>query len=278
MRRLIARILPSGLKHLLHYTHNSVLDGIDFVTGRCIPMVPPRRKIFIGGGDFQAAGTAFLKTLERHTLIKPSAHILDMGSGQGRMALPLTGYLEPTGEYHGVEIVPSAVDWCNKEYADLKNFHFHHADIHNNYYNPDGKLTAAHYRFPFADNSFDLTFLTSVFTHMYTPAIEQYLAEIYRCLKPGGECLATFFLLNDLSIAASASAQARLRFEHAVDGLSATTTPKNPEDAIAVNEAYLTDLLAQKGFTVNTIRYGYWTGQAPAETFQDFIVATANKD
>ena len=39
-------------------------------------------------------------------------------------------------------------------------------------------------RLPFADNRFDLVFSKSVLEHIHKP--RQYLAEIYRVLKPGG--------------------------------------------------------------------------------------------
>ena len=57
------------------------------------------------------------------------------------------------------------------------------------------RLTA----FPCADNSFDLVFLTSVFTHMFAGDVENYLSEISRVLKPGGKCLITWFLLDEVS-------------------------------------------------------------------------------
>ena len=37
-------------------------------------------------------------------------------------------------------------------------------------------------------------FLTSVFTHLLPHDLTHYLAEINRVLRPGGRCVATFFL------------------------------------------------------------------------------------
>ena len=50
---------------------------------------------------------------------------------------------------------------------------------------------------PFADDSFDFVFLTSVFTHMMPHESAHYLREIGRVLAPGGRCVSTWFLLTD---------------------------------------------------------------------------------
>tara|TARA_B110000093_G_scaffold162829_1_gene185185 strand:+ start:628 stop:792 length:165 start_codon:yes stop_codon:yes gene_type:complete len=54
------------------------------------------------------------------------------------MALPLTGFLSAEGNYTGLEIVKTSVDWCEQVYVAHENFTFHHADVFNSYYNPEG--------------------------------------------------------------------------------------------------------------------------------------------
>lgn len=68
----------------------------------------------------------------------PGGQVLDISSVQGRMALPLTGFLSAEGNYTGLEIVKSSVDWCEQVYVAHENFTFHHADVFNSYYNPEG--------------------------------------------------------------------------------------------------------------------------------------------
>src|SRR5205807_8842570 len=105
-------------------------------------------------------------------------HMLDVGSGTGRMARPLTRYLKG-GSYEGIDIVARSVQWCQRTYASrYPNFRFHFADIYNKVYNPDGKHKASEYRLPFETSSFDFFFLTSVFTHMLPQDMEHYLSEV----------------------------------------------------------------------------------------------------
>jgi len=97
------------------------------------------------------------------------------------MAAPLTRYLHEKGAYDGLDIVKQGVDWCNKHiHRRHPNFNFHHADIYNKQYNPNGKLRATDFRFPFPDDSYDFVFLTSVFTHILVDDVEHYTDEIRR--------------------------------------------------------------------------------------------------
>ena len=68
------------------------------------PDVPPKRLDFIGGGPYLEIGQEFFQYFMEAGL-KPHHKVLDIGSGLGRMARPLVGYLDPDSEYHGVDIV-----------------------------------------------------------------------------------------------------------------------------------------------------------------------------
>ena len=45
-------------------------------------------------------------------------------------------------------------------------------------YNPNGKFESKTFKFPYEDNYFDFVYLLSVFTHMYTPDIENFLKKL----------------------------------------------------------------------------------------------------
>ena len=178
--------IPPAIKRSLKYIADSVLDLVEHLLGRRNPMVPARRHTFIGRGEFVQDGDAFLKTLIKLVDLSPDHEVLDIGSGQGRVALPLTRFLSLSGSYYGLEIVKSGVEWCNTVYRSHNNFTFIHADVYNSFYNDAGQYQGSEYQFPFSDNKFDVIFLASVFTHMHPNDIAQYLREIARCLKPGG--------------------------------------------------------------------------------------------
>ncbi len=231
------------------------------------PRVPPRAQTFIGGGDFESVGNNFFEILKRHGL-KPDMNILDVGCGQGRMARPLVGFLD-RGSYTGFDIVKDGIDWCQKHYSDVPNFTFQHAPIFNKRYNKSGSVKASDYVFPYPDNSFDLIFLTSVFTHMFADDVQNYLAEISRILKPGSKCLITWFLLNDESMNAE---NPFYDFAFDFDTVSKTTTPKSPEAAIAFVEAFVRNLYEKYGLKISDIEFGTWAQPDSPYQLQDMVI------
>jgi SAM-dependent methyltransferase len=161
-------------------------DMLDALRGSRDRGLPPRRlQVAVGGGDFLAVGQEFRRHFVELGLLAPHHDVLDVGSGSGRMAYALRDWL--TGTYQGFDVVPEAVDWCRREITPRHpNFEFQVADIRSERYNPSGRHEAAEYRFPYEDASFDFAFLTSVFTHLQRPAVDNYVAELARVLRPGG--------------------------------------------------------------------------------------------
>ena len=231
------------------------------------PRVPPRRQTFIGGGDFVSVGNDFLRQLKHHGLT-PQMKVLDVGCGQGRMARPMTEFL--TGRYEGFDIDKSGIEWCRDNYKDAPNFTFHHADVFNARYNKGGKTPAKDFRFPFEDNGFDRVFLTSVFTHMFKDDVENYLSEIARVLKPGGSCLITWFLLDEIS---RQSQHPVMNFAYEVDAVSRTTVKSNPEAAIAFDLDFIRGLYEELGLHIESIEHGKWGRPDSSYDLQDMIVA-----
>lgn len=173
-----------------------VADALDTLRGRRDSELPPRRlQLAVGGGDFREIGEHFRELFVELGGLEPDHDVLDVGSGSGRMAFALKGWL--SGRYEGFDVVPEAVEWCRRHIASRHpNFNFQVADIRSERYNPRGGYEADDYVFPYEDASFDFAYLTSVFTHLQRPAVENYLGELARVLRPGGRCLATYFLMN----------------------------------------------------------------------------------
>jgi SAM-dependent methyltransferase len=243
-------------------------DALDRLGGRHDPLVPPRRMQFVGAGDFVAVGDEFLGHLVELAGLRPDSDVLDVGCGIGRIARPLAGYLT-TGAYAGFDVEPLGIEWCRARYPE--RFRFDLADLRNGRYRPGGARSAAEYRFPHHDATFDVAVMTSVLTHLPAPEAERYLAEARRVLRPGGRLLATFFLLDDGSRAALAAGRAAIAFG-AADGPTAVADPALPEEAVAHDEAWVRERL-----DVLAIERGGWRGAstAPARSFQDIVVACA---
>jgi len=272
--RELRQRLPTPVKRAVRGIYNVVLDLAEGALGLRDDLTPPRRMIFVGDGDFKKVGQEFLSYFVELGRLQRDARVLDVGSGIGRMAVPLTGYLSPEGEYWGIDIVRDGIQWCIDHIAPrFPNFHFQHADVFNGLYNPGGGLRARDYRFPFADQYFDFVFLTSVFTHMLPADLRNYLSEISRVLRPRGNAVVTFFLLNSESRALVAAGESRLSFRYAVEGCL-TVDAQNPESAVAYDEGAVRALFSQHGFELEEpIRFGSWCGRKSYLSFQDIVLA-----
>jgi len=238
------------------------LAGLDALRPIKAPRVPPRRLTSIGGGDFIGLGESFIDKLVSSGL-RPDSTVLDIGSGQGRMARPLVAHLTQ-GRYEGFDIDAHAVTWAQAAYADITRFQFQWLDVFNSRYNPDGQRGDV--RFPYADNIFDAVIVASVFTHMRETRIANYIAEMARVMEPGGMALVTAFLRES-----NAPPRDRLGFVHRIDDHSWTTLPEMPEAAIALRESWFREQLSANGLVIRELDRGTCFHRG-GTTLQDFFL------
>ena len=276
MKTSLVRLIPDFIQPALRKIYYFPLDLVDQLKTRDT-MVPPRSMIFIGSGDFEKIGEEFKYYFTELGHLNPTDRVLDVGCGIGRMAIPLTSYLSPSGGYWGFDIVKSGITWCQKHISKkFSHFHFLHSDIYSQMYNPRGKLHADRYRFPFENNFFDFVFLTSVFTHMLPADLENYLGEISRVLKPGGRCFITFFILNAESLSLIRSGRSKIKFQYKIEGCL-SDNHKVPETALAYEESILLQLFKKYYLTVvQPIHYGFWCQRENFLTFQDVVITQKN--
>ena len=274
--------IPRPVRWALRKLYFLPVDLMDRVSGERGEMLPAKSEIFVGSvGGFVKSGKTFVDRLIELAELRPDSKVLDVGSGIGRLAIPLTEYLSSEGSYDGLDIVRSGIEWCNENVATKhSNFHFTLADVFNREYNPKGRIPASEYQFPYPDATFDLVALMSVFTHMLPPEMEHYLHEIRRVLKPGGRCFATYFLINDESKQLIETGESSLRFNHDL-GSYWLVSRTVPELSVGYEEQYVCDVYAKSvPFAQTTIHYGGWCGRPPLWSEesgpgdQDIVVAT----
>lgn len=271
---MIRQFLPAPVRRSARRTYNAVLDQLDRVTGRHDPLVPPRNLNYIGDGDYKGVAEHFFSHLVKIVGLQRNDRVLDIGSGLGRMAIPLTQYLSSSGSYEGIEIVPRGVEWSQREITSrYPNFRFTHAEIYNKMYNPAGKYKASEYPFPFEDNAFDFVFATSVFTHMYPADVAHYLSEIARVLRSDGTSFTTFFVLTPESRGLLATGQSSQKFMYQGDGYM-TVNEEVPENAIAFEESAVRRMHGESCLKIaDPIHYGWWSGRKGSASYQDIVLA-----
>jgi len=265
--RLAAKVVAKGIALLPDPVRYHVIDRAGLLLGQRDELTPPcwmfhdadRMDGSRNLREFIAIGESMISWLIERGL-EPTDRVLDVGSGIGRMALPLTGYLTGSGSYDGIEIDPFKVRYCRRTVGrQHSNFRFHHADVYNKYYNPRGRLAAAKYRFPFEDESFDFVFLVSVFTHMLPVDVEHYLSEITRVMAKGATCAASFWLIE----------KKKGPPLHDYSEFCEIFRLEVPEHGVHYIESYIRDLYRGVGLTINDIDYG-----SRSKRQQDTVIAS----
>lgn len=246
-------------------------------------LIPTPELVTDGSSSLAAyidVGAHFRRLLKEHIPMRPDMQVLEMGSSIGRISRQFCLLLSEKGSFTGIDIMPTQVAWCNEHIASrFPWFRFITADIYNAEYNPDGKVKASAYRFPFEDNSLDLVVLTSVFTHMLRQDIAHYLKEIQRVLTPGGWCFSTFFMYSQDELARISLQDANPIFSFPIfqrNGRILAVCADNNciEEAIAYKDQFVLEMFSSAELKISKQLPGNWLKRVPpCFSYQDIVIA-----
>ena len=138
-----------------------------------------------------ASGVELAKLLSDLGVWKDGDRIVEIGSGNGRLAMGLYGH---TVEYQGLEIIEPCVTFCQAAFRGIPGFAFRHVDMKNGRYWYHGALDPAKDSYPVEDGWADVVLALSVFSHTGTLAVANHLySEMVRIAKPGGLVFTTWY-------------------------------------------------------------------------------------
>jgi SAM-dependent methyltransferase len=212
-------------------------------------VVLPHDNLRFCGADFKddayflASARADADRLVRLCGLTPESRVVDIGCGPGRLPIGILDRIGGVEDYLGIDVDRTSVEWCEK-YIAAKHpaFRFHHLDIQNSRYNPDGARIDEGLRFPVQDDGADIVYLYSVFSHMVERDVRIYLKEIRRVLAPDGVVFFTSFVEEDVPDMSVNPAQYRQEWE-------------GPLHCVRYDKSFLESLLEECGFRMDRFEY-----------------------
>ena len=120
----------------------------------------------------------YLEALDHHGFDpRDFSRILDFGVGLTRL---IRHYYPFKAELHGCDVTANAVDYCQSCCSDRLNV----------------KLTELSPPLPYDDGYFDYIYANSVFTHIQTEYLHDWIAELARITRPGGCVIVSLYSTN----------------------------------------------------------------------------------
>lgn len=261
--------IPPGLRMLLRRLIYLPSDAWQQVTNRDA-MIPSKGDIYTGSGNFIQSGQKFTELLTEYCDLSSESKILDIGSGIGRLAIPLTEVIKEKGSYQGFDVVEKGIKWCQKHISQSHpHFSFMHVDLANSLYKNAG-LNATDFDFPYMEEQFDLSASISVYTHLLPNELKNYLKETRRVGRRSSKHLASFFLYESKS-ELTHNPEFQFKFPNEECFLM---DEKVPHANVAYEKSYLFDLIEKKyGYKILHYLPGNWHNREEETVdFQDILI------
>jgi SAM-dependent methyltransferase len=226
-------------------------------------LVPPR-DLWIGPDDaishYYRWVWEYLAYLTLVADLQREQAVLELGCGHGRTCRGLLSYMRSPGRYVGLDVDRVRLEDARRRITvRWPNFEFVWADVRSREYNPDGRIDAASYRFPFEDATFDVIYAASLFTHLLPDEVPNYFRESRRVLRHGGRCLFSVFLLDEYR-GPGTTTSPLYQFDHPMPAHPgvAVRDAKFPDTAAAYSRSALERFAEQAGLRIASVLPGLW--------------------
>ena len=130
------------------------------------------------GGEFKAAGLIACDLL-RYYGLQDTHHLIDVGCGSGRIAIPLSQQYQ--GSYQGMDVLKELVDYA-EQHCQRPDWCF---------------LQSDGFTIPAEPKSADFIIFFSVFTHLLHEESFHYLQQSAKILRPNGKIIFSFLEFAD---------------------------------------------------------------------------------
>jgi SAM-dependent methyltransferase len=211
---------------------------------------------------------ALIKCFARNESLK----IIDFGCGHGKLAPVSVFFTHPEGEYLGIDIQESYINYCRRKYSQLPRVRFHVSKDYNPLYSLQQQSAVAESKsygddWNIPPDSADIVMALSVFTHLQEADALGYIDKIHTIVKPNALAILTChiveeprkqpgFIFNYNPFLVSLF-KFTTPLPHSYNWF--TCNPALPESGIAMNMAGLNSMIQGK-FKVELIMRGSTTG------------------
>jgi SAM-dependent methyltransferase len=118
--------------------------------------------------------------------------VLDVGCGV-KFTQAILNHGIPIKSYTGVDVYREMIDFLRSN-VDNPRFEYHHVDVRNDLYSPDGPPMTVGTDLGLGDRTFDVICLYSVFTHLPPSDYVTMLKLVRRHSRPDGRLVYTLFI------------------------------------------------------------------------------------
>ena len=263
METLLRKLVPSTVLVARNPLFSAASYLVDSTYGRYaewrtgVKMPPLRYIVRTGVGNnilfphlyYATAGHRVWQYFFSAGLANLESHIVDIGCGCGKSAAALRDFSYAdarfSGHYYGFDIDAALIDWCRSHFPGDR-FTFSLVNGKSTVYPSSGKAQEERSLAACPDDSIDLVFSQSLFSHLLEEDLVHYMRESFRVLKPGGAMCMTFFCLEDLATLGMLGK--RWTFRHNI-GRAFVENTSFPEAAVAYHKDDLVNLAKAAGFS-----------------------------